>query len=162
MSLLRSKYVFCKGLTLIELVTVMAVIGIVSAIALPNFFAWREHAKLAGACRALMSDLSMARIKAVNTGFDAVVVLSGSSYEVLVDRDGSETPDSGVELLKSKSYPEGIFMKETTFSGSNAVFNPNGTASPGSVLLERSLGGEKKPGMRVVVNWTGRIRVEKG
>ena len=156
------KYVqSCCGFTLMELLTAMAIITVLSAIAIPNFFAWRQSAKLNSATRALMSDLSMARIHAIksyNPSDNGVKVLfSANGYKVFIDDDDNNAVDAGEEVLRDKQYPAGVSMSASTFTGNRTVFKRTGAVLfGGSVFLRRSSG----PLMKVIVSTVGRIRVE--
>jgi len=54
-----------QGFTLIELVVVLAILGIMVAIAVPNFKQYMFQRRLNGAARQIMSDLMSARMKAI-------------------------------------------------------------------------------------------------
>ncbi len=58
----------CRGLTLIEIVVVLAVLALLSAIALPGFGARLERERLHGAAEALAADVNEARFEAVRQG----------------------------------------------------------------------------------------------
>ena len=70
----------CKGFTLIELMIAIAIIGILAAIAIPNFVNYRKKAKIAGAA---------ADIKNFEKGFIAYALCEGDfpndSHIVLPD-----------------------------------------------------------------------------
>ncbi|MBI4639423.1 MAG: hypothetical protein HY731_01945 [Candidatus Tectomicrobia bacterium] len=59
------------GFTYMELITAVAVLGITSAIAIPTFNSYIPRARLNGACRDLMSNMQLARLRAISTNFNA-------------------------------------------------------------------------------------------
>src|SRR5262245_34906293 len=64
----------CRAFTLVELLVVMAVIGILAAIGLPALKGMGGSNDIAAATRQLMDDLSYARIKAINERTTVYVV----------------------------------------------------------------------------------------
>jgi len=59
-----------KGFTLIELTTTLALLGIISAIAIPSYFSWLPRHKLQTSVRHIYDDMNMARSRAVRTNTD--------------------------------------------------------------------------------------------
>ena len=146
----------CRGFTLMEIMTVIAVVGILSAIAIPNFFAWRESAKLRGATQDLMSDLSMARMHAIKTGEVVKVLFANDGYTIFIDDNDDDAVDAGEDVLRGKKYSPGVVMDAATFSSDKTTFHRSGAVSPaGSVTLDRGSGQK----MKIIVNMVGRIRV---
>ncbi|MBN1932205.1 MAG: GspH/FimT family pseudopilin [Desulfobacterales bacterium] len=149
------------GFTLIELLTIISIISLMSALAIPNFFEWRQSAKLNSAIQTLTSDLAMARMHAIklynSTGSGVDVVFAANGYTIFIDDDNDNVIDTGEAVLRNKTYPAGVSMNAVTFTGSRTVFHRAGSVSPaGSVTLNHGSGLR----MRVVVSFVGRIRVE--
>ncbi|MBS3757464.1 MAG: GspH/FimT family pseudopilin [Desulfobacterales bacterium] len=148
-----------RGFTLVEIMTVVAIIGILASISVPGFYAWRASARLRGASLDLMSDLSMARMHAVKKGEEVSVRFATEGYKMFIDANNDGAPNAGEEILRQKSYPPGVAMRQTTFTDAKTAFHPSGAVCPaGSVGLGRGTGSP----MRIIVNLVGRIRVAKG
>ena len=132
------------GFTLIELMIVIAIIGIVSAIAAPNFRTYMAERRLSGAARMVMSDLMAARQKAVTQNVNITVTFT-SNHEYSI------TNDAAVRDIQ-RDY------SDVTFTNSGAaVFYPRGNATGTTVTLTSSKTGKSK---KVVVALTGRVKIE--
>jgi len=132
------------GFTLWELMTVIGIIAIVSAMAVPNMIGWRERAKLRGAVANLSGDLQWAKIRAIRD-HDNVVVLFGT--------DGYEINNAAGDTIRTRQMPAGV----TITSSFTATFDSRGRCPDiGSLVLEDS-GGEQR---QISINPLGQIRQE--
>jgi len=144
------------GFSLVELMTVMVIIGIVISISMPNFLKWRQDQQLNSAARNVQSIIQSIRLQALkeNAGaeveFDAVK--NCCEARVLLRRSNGES-------VKRECYhlPAGIKIKRITFNKSLLRFNSRGLPAGGigSVSLNNQCGTVR----RIVVPITGNSRI---
>ena len=78
------------GFTLIEAVIVVAVAGVLTAIAAPSFDRWQQDQRLKSTGREVVSALSFARSEAIRTGNNHIVfVMRDTTGGALQDSDGN-------------------------------------------------------------------------
>lgn len=112
-----------RGVTLMELMVAIAIVGITLSLALPSFNESMQRNRIAGQANELMGALSLARTEAVRTNRPARVCASsdqatcGASWAdgwiVLADPDGNGTED----LLRA-----GTISEKDTVTADTAVF----------------------------------------
>jgi type II secretion system protein H len=144
------------GFSLIELMIVIAIMAIISAIAAPNFMHYMAERRLSGAARMVMSDLMAARQKAVAINQRVKVsFVSNHAYEIWNDADNSGTvaDNEGDDLVRD-IYPD---YYDVTLSTGSTVFSPRGTASVTTVTLTSSRTGISSK--EVTVAMTGRVKI---
>ncbi len=112
-----------KGFGLIELLVVMGVIAIISAVATPAILDWRANTQLRGAAQELRGALQLARSRAIQEGKTVIVDLKTDDhwiyddYSVYVDAgDGSGGPpnfehDPQEPIVCDPKLPEGIHIE---------------------------------------------------
>ena len=85
------------GLTLIEMITAMAILTIVVSSAVPNFTVWRNNYQIRAESERVHMDLLSARMTAMKSGNNVVVTfLAGSnSYSILNDTNNNGAADTG-------------------------------------------------------------------
>jgi type IV fimbrial biogenesis protein FimT len=139
-----SKTIYTKiGFTLYEVVVVMVIIAVLSAISVLNYRAWLPGIRLNGAARQVMSDLVAARMTSVKENVNVVVSPVGDySYAITVGNGTSNTKNL------QPDYP-GTSLNFTTI-----VFSSRGTTSPRTLTLQNSSGTKK-----ITVAITGRIKI---
>jgi type IV fimbrial biogenesis protein FimT len=117
-----------KGFTIIELTVTLAILGIISAIAIPSYFSWLPKYRLQTSVRNIYDDLNMARSRAVRTKIVAVAVFSipNNNYTVFLDTDGSWSLDGGETVLSNGILANGVDITGTTFSFHTLGFNDRG------------------------------------
>lgn len=164
-----------RGFSASELLVGVAILGLVTAMAIPNYNYLLPTSAVKGASTELLSEIQLAKIRAIAENNDYVVTFdtSNNSYSVYDDGDNDFTTagaESG-ELIKTVSiednYPGveygSISGSSVTFAGSpkRVIFYPTGLVnSTGSVYLvpTNDVGsGRTDRQRRIEVSQTGRI-----
>jgi type IV fimbrial biogenesis protein FimT len=143
------------GFSLYELMVVLAVIAVVSAIVAPNIISWRSNAHLRGAANNLKGDLELSKVRAIRERSPVTVTFQATRYQVTyTDQDGT------LKTLRNRKLPGGVRvdLDSTNFTtmGDETRFNGRGLPQAGSAVLVDKKGQQK----RIVVSPLGRIRIE--
>ena len=98
-----------KGFTMLELLIVIAVIGITAAMGFPTFMAQRDQARIKRAGRDLVSHFQMARINAMRDGRIWVIVFdtTGNTYKLVdtgADSELNTEDDVTAKEIKLSDY----------------------------------------------------------
>ena len=141
-----------KGFTIMELMVVIATVGILSSIAIPPYLNWRSTTKLKDAASQLYGDLERAKSHAIRRNESVVILFSADGYTIFVD-DGSGggtaenwNYESGEEFLVDRRLPAGVGIDliKTTLDSERTRFNGRGwIGNPGIVTFHNSSGNEK-------------------
>jgi prepilin-type N-terminal cleavage/methylation domain-containing protein len=157
-----------KGLTIIELVVVMCILGVMVLIAVPNIGRWLPRYRLRSAARDVASNMQLARLGAIKDNREWAILFdtAGQSYRIISNKgpDGNwDTPDDvghkgdvspwslstkNLDDYKNVRFGDGGHGRigdddspvgdGVTFLGKRAEFNPGGTATAGTVYLENN------------------------
>ena len=150
----------CRGVTIVELITIGAVLAILAAFAIPGFSPVLLHYRVRGAAWQVAGDLRLARQRAVTLkqrvrvcATSCGVTVPPGSYSVERDQGTPSSPlwvnDTGV----ATRLPRDVTVSATA----TPVFSANGIASGGTFTLSNIMGT-----YQVAVAPTGRVRVCEG
>lgn len=110
------------GFTLVEVMTVLVVISLISIFALPKMQKWRARMRLKGAADTLVSDLQKAKMYAIkhNTNvtftFAAAATCPGGSY-IFKDTSGNEVASQVMNDSTDKdSKTTNVCLKTSTYA----------------------------------------------
>lgn len=143
------------GFSLFELLVVLAIIAVATAIVTPGILSWRSNAKLSGAAGNLKNDLELSKTRAVRERSPVTVTFLATQYQVtFTDKDGIR------HTLRNRKLPAGIHIDldstDFTTMGDKTMFNGRGLPQAGSAVLVSTNGQQK----RIIVSPLGRIRIE--
>jgi general secretion pathway protein H len=138
------------GFTLLEMVVVLAILGLVAALALPTLRRPPDNLRLEAATRTLASALRFSRVQAINRNADVVLTIHADR------RMFESSAGSAIQLDKEISVEMIFATPERRGSAAGAIrFFPDGTSSGGDIVLALD-----KRRTRISVNWlTGEARL---
>ncbi len=145
-----------RGFTVVELLTVIAIMLVITAIATPTFYYWLPTYRLSAGARQISADLQLARMKAIsqNTSY-RLRFTDNNTYEMQKNDGGwAVAPGHG-----SVDLPEGITVTTgTPFNTSE--FQSRGTANTGVGSDEIALtNGDLNKA--VCIKIVGRVHIEE-
>ncbi len=131
------------GFTITEFMITMAILSIISAIAVPNYSAWRSNSKLVGASQNLRGDMEMAKLRAIRENAAVAVLFTATGYTIFIDNDTDWAIDPGELQLRNRQLDAGITIDlvATTFAGDRTRFDGRGLPGVlGTVVIVGSAG----------------------
>jgi len=140
-----------RGFTIVEVLIVIAIVGILAMVAIPNFTGWVYHMRFTGFLRDVYSQFQEGRTRALATGIAHDVLVDPSANTVSLRR-----ASDNVVVRPVLTAPSNCDI----VSGNSVTFNHNGTATgSGGVRIVNT----KSAGDNNVINvtlGTGRILIQ--
>ncbi|HIG64946.1 MAG TPA: prepilin-type N-terminal cleavage/methylation domain-containing protein [Methyloprofundus sp.] len=133
------------GFTLVELIVIVAIIGIIASIAVPSFQDMIEKGRLKEAVESLKSDLMFARTEAIkrSSNINVAIVENGSNWCYGINDDNTgcacgTVNDCGIKAIAGNQFygtsvgadyaPTFNFRRGTTTAGGATISTSNYTA----------------------------------
>jgi len=144
-----------KGFTLLELIIVIAIIAILSAIGAPTFSSYMATRRLNGAARQVQSDLFAARMRAISDNkLVAVSFINNNQYTIFFDNNNNGSIDSGETIVTKSIHPTYHDVTISAVSSYQPKFYSKGTSNNGRITFTGSTGTKE-----IVVNPVGRAKI---
>jgi type IV fimbrial biogenesis protein FimT len=144
-----------RGITLLEVMVVIAIIGIIVAIAVPSYQDMIEVKRLQQAAEALKSDMQFARAEAIKRSSDLRLTISSATWCYGID-DGNTACACGTAGDCAIKAVDGRQFQGISIDGDNSVtfsFRRGTANAAGSTLSSLNYNA------RVVVGNVGRVRI---
>ncbi|MBA3071950.1 MAG: type II secretion system protein GspH [Nitrospirae bacterium] len=148
-----------KGFTLIELVLVLFVIGIASALAVGILYRSMDNIRLKTSAKELSASLRYARSHAVAEKKIYSFVMNKNGYGLYTEQyDKSDTDYEKTSLVFQKILPQGIIAEYQEIEDIRIDFYPQGDSTGGEIKLKNEKGSVM---VITVEKITGKVKIEK-
>ncbi len=151
-----------SGFSLVELLTVIALMAIVAAIAIPNFLVWRANYRFRNAMADLYSSLQQTRMLAMKERMSYTMTfkrqIGTETYDYIIFRDNNRnriyetsgtTPDVLIKKVKLSEYIDvellevdlilnGNNLESVSYLTSGMRMSPAIDSHPGQILLRNT------------------------
>ena len=142
-----------KGLTLVEAIIVILIIGIVTAIAIPHFQKFAANANLRAAARNLVADFSILKQRAMSENMAYKITFNN---EEDINNYAIHQKEGARIQVKTPALFGAVRILSASFGrGKTITFHTRGTASAGHVVLV----DERNSTATITVNFAGRTHV---
>lgn len=133
-----------QGYSLVEVLTALGIVGILTVIVVPNTQVWIDHYRLSGAARLVWGDLQSAKMTAIKSN-QSITVTFNSTTSYSFSQAGSTIFSRNL----SQEYPAITVVKN---GGGVLTFGPTGLTQNATITIQGS-----EESKTVTTLWTGRI-----
>lgn len=154
-----------SGMTLIELMIVVVIIGVLAALTVPNWFAALPKIRTKSQCRDIVSAMREARSLAVANKSPYGVKFNYSNSEITLFSD-TDDPDSRImtesdSVIATTDVSIDVLLCYDTFNNSTIIFYPDGSASTSGQVCIASDDYQHIYSVNVLAS-TGRVKMYEG
>jgi prepilin-type N-terminal cleavage/methylation domain-containing protein len=145
-----------KGFTIIELMIVIAIIGILSAVSIVGWWGYQDNVNLKTAAGEVMSDIASCKQRAISEGVQYCIQFTDGSPNYSINASSCTAPTQ-TQAKNLTSFGSGLTISSTNFNSDRVSFLPRGTLSSntGRIFLTNS----KNSTATITVQITGRAYV---
>jgi len=148
-----------KGFSLVEMIIVIAIIAIVSTIAVPSFNKYRHNANLKEAVRLIVADFQLAKQRAIsqNTNFSVTLNPAANTYTIqggTLNITKSISAISSAVRISNGANP--FAHPAPTLAANMVTYNARGISNLGTFHMQNDINGSWA---RISTTITGRINV---
>lgn len=154
------------GFSLIELMVVIAIIGILAVIGMPSYNTWIQNSRIRNGAESILNGLQLARSEAVarNTNIDFVLTDVASGWTVGCNAPSATCP----AVIQSRSASEGSGGTSATVNGASVAntvrFSNLGTLINvgGAMTIDVDstvLSGSESRELRIQISTSGSVRM---
>jgi len=163
-----------SGVTLIELLTVLAILAILLGIGVPGFQSFIQSQRLTTVTNELFASINLARSEAIQRGTRVDLVPTGdgpkwaNGWLVFIDQNNNQKPDAGEQIIYSHGpAPKGVSISSNftdntpqyvAYTGTGRTRSNNNGLFAGSFSVAQS-NGDNQTQRKVKINVLGRARV---
>ena len=147
-----------KGFSLVEVVTVLAIFVIMASIASVYMSRYVNNTNLRTAARQLASDIANSKQRSVTQGvnYRMTITVGTPGQYTIEQRDAADTTSTVIATKIPTDSGAGLYISNpTTYTGNVITFQPRGTTSAGTVILQNSIGSSAS----ITTNITGKTYV---
>ena len=140
------------GFSLIEVMVVMAIMAILSAIAIPGIIQWLPKHRVGTAARDVKSTLEFARSNAIKTNLIVTVIFDWDNERLTV-------VDAGATTLRTRQMPGDVDLQDIGL-GTPVTFNGHGfsNGSSGGVVVVNTSNATLRRSITLTIGGTARIQ----
>jgi type IV fimbrial biogenesis protein FimT len=144
-----------RGLTLIELMVVIGIIAVVSAIAVPNLIGWRGKRQLEAAVNEVQTAINLAKTTAVKRSTPVTILLTTPAHgaTVFTDTNKNGSMDPGDLVVHTIFFADSVNLSASL---SSLSFDQRGFTSADSITLS-STQNSRQAMIDVTVTGSSRI-----
>lgn len=153
-----------SGFTLLECLTVLTIIAILSAITIPSLTLFLNNTKAQTASAQLLNAISLTRSEAMVRQEN--ISLCGTANEIICSDAWQKsymikTSHDVLYLFQSLSSRDKLHWRSFPFHHSALTFLPNGLLNSENGTFWYCVHGEKNPAWAIMINQIGRARLAK-
>lgn len=162
-----------SGITLIELIIAVTILGILAAYAVPNFGSLINSSQLRGSYNSFAGTIATARVEAVNRraniticpSSDGTTCVGGNNpvwsggYIAYADDNGNSTPDAN-EILRYETIPNGFTIRSLDYPESITIAARGRLSRQGTFVFCKGENTESARALNLWVTGLGRLATD--